>query len=193
MSLINDALKRAKLTQAENPPTTPTLEFRAAEAAAETSRQKALLVVGLCLMLIAIIGMATLLVKYATEANRRNVSVGARRGDAPIVAKVQTNAANETVIVAAVKAAEDVLLERKLDPDKPDTNGVPVFTENAAPPLPAFKLQGIFFNPGNPSAVVNGRTIYLGDRVNGFRLIAVSPVAVTLSNGAETNVLSLSQ
>jgi hypothetical protein len=55
------------------------------------------------------------------------------------------------------------------------------------------RLQGISFNPSAPSAVVNGRVLYLGDTVNGFRLTAISPVAVTLERGTESLVLDLSR
>ena len=50
LSLINDALKRAKQTQQENPPTTPALEFRRVEPGQKENRRTTLLVVGLALV-----------------------------------------------------------------------------------------------------------------------------------------------
>ena len=76
----------------------------------------------------------------------------------------------------------------------PALQGVPVAAAilEALKPAP-MKLQGIFFNPQNPSAVVSGRSVYLGDRVGSFRVMGISPVAVTLVSATATNVLSLSE
>jgi hypothetical protein len=84
--------------------------------------------------------------------------------------------------------------------EEPDTNRVPVLAEVVAevvaevrPVVAVLKLQGIAFDPQKPSAIINGRTFYLGDVVEDFRLIGISPVAVTLVSATETNVLSLSR
>jgi hypothetical protein len=86
-------------------------------------------------------------------------------------------------------------------PTPPVTVAAPTTNENSEPAVAAgeslksapLKLQGIFFNPKNPSAVVNGRTVYLGERVAGFFVLAMSPSSVTFANSTVTNVLSLSQ
>jgi hypothetical protein len=191
MSLINDALKRAKQAQQENPPTTPPLEFRPVEPAQGESRRPTLLVVALSLVVVSILGLAGLLVCFVTQSSQSPLPVAARMADAPVPPSVPppvepARAPQPVVPPPAGEVAEH--------PDEPDTNGVPVGAAlvEALPP-PALKLQGIFFNPNNPSAVVNGRTVYLGDRVNGFRLVAVSPVAATFASATETNVLSLSE
>ncbi len=57
------------------------------------------------------------------------------------------------------------------------------------PPKP--KLQGIFYNPSRPSAVVNGKTVYLGGSVGEFRVLAIRPESVVLGNASQTNVLHL--
>ncbi len=91
--------------------------------------------------------------------------------------------------VAPLAAVEPTIIEH---PDEPDTNSYPVVAVEAPPP-PQIKLQGIFYNPQNPSAILDGRTVFLGDRVTGgFRVIAISPTNVTLGSATETNVLSLS-
>jgi hypothetical protein len=193
MSLINDALKRAKQTQQANPPSTPALEFRPVEPGQKENRRTALLVVGLALVLIAIVGLAGALVWFVSQSKEAALPVAARVVDAPLTPLPQAAA----IAVAPTNVSESVAAKPITDPielpDEPNTNGVPVVaTIVEAIKPPALKLQGIFFSPSNPSAVVNGRTVYLGDRVNGFRLLAVSPVAVTFANATETNVLSLS-
>lgn len=193
MSLINDALKRAKQSQDENPPTAPALEFRPVEPGQKENRHTTLLVVGLALVLIAIIGLAGTLVWFVSQAKPGPLPVAARVADPPLAPLPQ----NATSTVAETNPPQPTIAKPASEafklPDEPNTNGVPVvaaIVEAVKPPV--LKLQGIFFSPSNPSAVVNGKTIFLGDRVNGFRLLAVSPVAATFASATETNVLSLS-
>jgi hypothetical protein len=58
----------------------------------------------------------------------------------------------------------------------------------AASPL---KLQGIVFNPRRPSALINGRVMFVGDRVRDLRITAIHPDDVVLAGANRTNVLSL--
>ena len=71
------------------------------------------------------------------------------------------------------------------------TNTLPAVAAEE-PKAPELKLQGIFFNPRSPSAVVNGKTVYVGDKVSGFRVFAITPQNVTLGTATQTNVLDLS-
>jgi len=59
---------------------------------------------------------------------------------------------------------------------------------SAAAPL---KLQGIVFNPKRPSALINGRVMFVGERIRDLRIIAIRPDSVVLSGNSRTNVLSL--
>ena len=50
-----------------------------------------------------------------------------------------------------------------------------------APARSNHKLQGIFYTVANPSAIINGRTVFTGDRlVGGYRVERISPKSVTL-------------
>lgn len=197
MSLINDALKRAKKAQQENPPATPPLEFRAVEPGQSENRRVTLLVVGLSLVFVAVLGLAGVLVWFVSQSKPATLPVAARVADAPIAplpkrepAAVTAVATTDMVEPALAKPTSEIID----NPDEPNTNGVPVIaTIIEAIKPPPLKLQGIFFNPNAPSVVVNGRTIYLGDRVGSFRLLAVSPVSATFASATETNVLSLSE
>lgn len=185
MSLINEALKRAKQAQQENPATPPPLEFRSEEPGEIPPRRATLLIVGITLVVVMILGMAGMLIWFVARANSA-LPVVARVADAPLPA---TGSEPETTAnVPPVSAPVQVE-----PPEPPNTNRVPVVAQmvEAIQP-PVLKLQGIFFSPSRPSVVVNGKTMYLGDRVNGFRLIAVSPVAATFVSATETNLLSLS-
>jgi hypothetical protein len=59
------------------------------------------------------------------------------------------------------------------------------------PVTPAFKLQGIFYRPSNPSAVVNSKTVYIGDIIYNGRVKAIDRQSVTIDVGGVSQVLTL--
>jgi hypothetical protein len=72
------------------------------------------------------------------------------------------------------------------------TNAAPV-TE-APPPKPALpKLQAIVFSPTRPSVMVSGKTLFIGDKLNGLRVTAIDQESVTLVGAGQTNVLTLAE
>jgi hypothetical protein len=179
MSLINDALKRAKKTQKENPTPTPPLQFRPVEPAQEGRPRAPLLIITAALAALALVAMGGLLIWVFAQQREANLQAQARTVEeaAPVA---PLNKPTTTTNLASIPSTEG------------QTNGLPA-GETVEPPKPELKLQGIFFNPKNPSAVVNGRTVYVGDRVSGFGVLAVTPHSVTLGNATQTNVLSLSE
>ena len=64
-------------------------------------------------------------------------------------------------------------------------------TGEAAKPVSALKLQGIFFGHSRPSAIINGKTVYVGDILDKARIVAIQPKSVTVEMGGETNILKL--
>jgi cytoskeletal protein RodZ len=198
MSLINDALKRAKQNQETNPPATPTLEFRPVEPAQGEGRRTSLLLVGLSLVIVAIVGMCGALILYVSQKNGPAllVEASANYQQPPAATNTPTQPAPKStppVTVAAPANTTPAVTELI----ETSATNEPVVTAMAAvvealKPAP-LKLQGIFFNPKNPSAVVNGKTVYLGERIAGFFVLAMSPTSVTFANSATTNVLSLSE
>ncbi len=192
MSLINEALKRAKQAQQENPPALPPLEFHPEEPGQISPRRTTLLIVGITLVVVMILGMAGMLIWYVSQANPASLAVAARTVDGPVPPSQSGVKAAASATVTSPSIAATTTNHSEVS-DASNTNRGPVVAEIiAAIQPPALKLQGIFFSPSRPSVVVNGKTIYLGDRVNGFRLIAISPVAATFVSATETNVLSLS-
>ena len=168
MSLVNDALKRAQQAQQENPPPNPELAFRPVEPANEGQPGSPLLFFGAFVGLVIVIAGVGVLIWAVTSKRGPEMHADARTVAEPLPAVVSVEP-----VVAAIA-----------------TNSQP---EVAEPPKPEFKLQGIFFNPTRPSAVVNDRTVYVGDRVSGWHVKVITPKAVTLASASETNVLSLSQ
>jgi hypothetical protein len=79
---------------------------------------------------------------------------------------------------APVASAEPVKPETPPAPAAPAVAAPPA-TPKKAPTMP--KLQGIFYSPTTPSAIVDGQTVRPGDVVGSFRVKEISTDAVTLA------------
>ena len=58
-------------------------------------------------------------------------------------------------------------------------------------PFPQLRLQSIYYKPASPSVIINGRTLYVNDQVQGVTVAAIDPSSVTLVLSGRTNVLTL--
>jgi len=174
MSLINDALKRAKQTQQENPPPTPPLQFRPVEPTQEGHPRSPLIIVGAVLGLTLAVALGGSLIWVVAQQRSTSLQVEAR----PITEAAPADPPPAPLL-------EEPAAAPAITPAEAITNALPAVAE--------LKLQGIFFNPRRPSAVVNGKTVYVGDRVSGFHVFAITPATVTLGTANQTNVLSLSE
>ncbi|HIG31101.1 MAG TPA: hypothetical protein EYQ50_26180 [Verrucomicrobiales bacterium] len=56
---------------------------------------------------------------------------------------------------------------------------------------PKLKLSGIFFRANNPSILVNGRTLFVGDEVEGVQVVAITRHHALNSKGGETKTLTM--
>ena len=68
----------------------------------------------------------------------------------------------------------------------------PVPSAPAVPQFPELKLQGILYNRSNPSALINGKTLSVGQKVSGARVTKIERDSVTLEWNGETRQLELS-
>jgi hypothetical protein len=57
--------------------------------------------------------------------------------------------------------------------------------------IPKLKLQGIYFRRTNPSVLINGRTLFIGDRVEGARVVTIDRQTVTVEFGGQVSLLTL--
>ena len=156
MSLINDALKRAREQQKNPPPGVPPLrpfEPRKSGDAPEWILPS---------VIIFLIVAACFLIGFAM-ANRTVTQIE----HAPEAAAV-------TQEVEAVSA--------------------PIIREptNAEPEIqaPVFRVQGIVYDPVRPWAIINGKTVFVGDHVDNFRVKIITKNTVTLqaADGSETKL-----
>jgi hypothetical protein len=70
---------------------------------------------------------------------------------------------------------------------------VPVVAAPNSPPpkFPLLRLQSIYYRPSNPSVMINGRTLYVDDEIQGVKVADIQPANVTLVLSGYTIVLTL--
>jgi hypothetical protein len=64
----------------------------------------------------------------------------------------------------------------------PEIPAVPEVATNAPSAVPAHKLQGVGYNAARPWAIVDGKTVYAGDRVGNYSVKEILQSAVTLED-----------
>jgi MSHA biogenesis protein MshK len=218
MSLVNDALKRAKEAQQQAAPPPPSqMQFRPVEPG-QHGRNGPRLIVPVTLTVLAL--LALVLPWQWAKGNRmtepreaRAVTRTAvqptvtRQPVSPPAAAITPAPASEpspppqteshptpaTGIVdtlAAIDAATSASPAVAKEPENEATNAVAIAPapQSKAAPL---RLQAIVFNPKRPSALISGKTLFIGDRLGDARVVAIDRESATLVGGGRTNVLSL--
>ena len=165
MSLINDALKQTKQSQPQIPPVNPPT-LSPVESAVPGAGSWLAPVMIILLLAAAGIFIGLSLSKHAPPLP-----------STPLMAETTTQRVNTAVVVPL--AVPNPL---------PDTNAAAAVAFRSPEP----KLQGILFAATRPCAIVSGKTVFVGDQINEFRVAAISKDSVTLQSETATNVLSLS-
>ncbi len=57
--------------------------------------------------------------------------------------------------------------------------------------FPPLRLQSIFYRPSNPSVIINGKTLFVTDEINGVTVADIRVSSVTLVLSGQTNTLTL--
>jgi hypothetical protein len=179
MSMINDALKRAKETQpkstaaAEGPPLQHVNVVRPA-------RRPDLL---LPLLVAVILLLAALLFGLWSKSlpEVQPVQVAEISKPVPVIApptNLMANLTNGTNATNASNATNTI-----------STNVVLAVMEPPKPPPITYKLQSIFYRPNNPSAVINGKTLYLGSKVGEAHVLAIGKESATIVTASGQTIL----
>lgn len=115
---------------------------------------------------------------------------------AQVVAVTTTLATNEpaapttpTVTTASTNAAPITAAPGDQHGVTPETNA-PV-APGPTTPFDAVKLQAVFFRTANPVALINGKTLGVGDHVLGLTVVAIEKNTVTLASGDEQRTFKL--
>ncbi len=221
MSLINDALRRAKAARPQPaPPPTQEPHFRPVEPEQRLRHATGLLVpvsFGVAALLALLAVWFWLQQRHSDLVARAKIpEQTVRQAPAPQPPSVPANpAAVETKVAmtAPAKVAQTSATVATPPPaSSPATAGTPAqpspslaatnlssptettnATTPAAPQPPPLKLKGIVYNQGKSSAVINGRVLFIGDRIGECRVTAISQESVMLVGGGKTNILSLEE
>ncbi len=204
MSLINDALKRATQTP---PPAVPPAGADPSLRPVEYHRPSTLPLVLVPLLLLAIFSLAAWLFYEGWKQSRRAKSANA---DLPVAARhfpanstepsqsaKQTKAEKpprtEPLLPGGPRPSQMATAPAPTETAPPATNP-PAPVAPAPPPKPTFpvlKLQGIFYRPSNPSAVINSKTVYRGDKIERAKVVNIEADSVTVEWEGQTKVLTL--
>lgn len=222
MSLINDALKQARESQQQAvPPPSSQLQLRPVEPGQETRSSRGLLIsVALALAALAVLFVAWQLTQPkhvgAALPVRGKTHAAAQPTPVPQAAVVSVppatappapasepqTAPSPTPAPAPMPAVAVAPTPTAIEPatNTPvavapgggaPSEAAPV--EAAAPKLGPTKLQAIVFSPTRPSVMINSKTLFVGDKLNGFAVTAIDRESVTLVAGGQTNILTLPQ
>jgi hypothetical protein len=195
MSLINEALKRAREVPIAP---APELHFRPVEQPPVARRT-----VGLMLPVV-VAGLALLALLLVWQLSHRSGSSAQQLSVAPVSEPSPTAVSAPPVDSSQAQPARPAAPAvtppaPAVAPPAPENvaAAAPTNSDTAAePPPPApppLKLQGVVFNPKRPSALISGKTVFVGDRIRDFRVVAISADSATLMGAGQTNVLSLSE
>ena len=67
----------------------------------------------------------------------------------------------------------------------------PAEPESAAQDFPSLKVQGASFGTTNPSVIVSGKTIFVGDKIERAKVVSIERQSITLEAGGQTKVFYL--
>jgi hypothetical protein len=214
MSLINDALKRAKQAQQDAPPADPVTQFRPVEPAIQPARHGLGLILPISLGLVALLALLLL-----WELSRRGSSPSPAAANSPLNVAARALPSEQAAPVPAAESPSSPVtrpVASSTTSVKPTVASVPDSSGNSngsipntnltatasditdsnrvsgaeLPPAP-LKLQGIVYNPHRPSALINGRVVFVGDRVRDLKVTAIHASDVLLTGEGRTNLLSL--
>jgi hypothetical protein len=175
MSLINDALKRAKQFEKKQAPSIPPLETPFVDGQITTKRPEWIVPVLLCTLAAAalFIGLAFLIFE-------------------------RKPAQQLTAAVVVPPPVQAIVTPKPSSPPAPVTNQTAAVTAlvsaapSAPPSPPPLHVQGISYSNAKWQAIVNGRTVFVGDSVNGFRVSNISKNNVSfIAPGGSQKTLAL--
>ncbi len=215
MSLINDALKRAKQAQGQTPaPKASSPQLRPVEPVAAVSHSSRLAMPAIT---VAAIGLALFLAWRLVRTNGsvqpglagpQIPSAVAASQPAPVAQHAPARAAEATAAVppsstpaatlgTAAEARSSVTSNPVVAAPGAAANvataivptNAPAAPEKPAPP----KLQGIMYQPGHPAAMISGKMVFIGDKLGAWRVAAIDQESATLICSGQTNILTLTQ
>jgi hypothetical protein len=215
MSLINEALKQAGQPGVSSSPSPSPRAVGVLRPVSTPPASRPLLLVLLPIALLVALVMAFLVLKQAWSTRQETNVAPAATAPAkpaddwfqPVAPRSPESPAVAPQAVQATMSAPP-LVDSK--PSAPVTPGVASVSEAAPatsaasasapaatpvpvalPAPPAFKLQGITYSAAAPSALVNGKAVFVGDEVDGALVTKIDRGSVTLAVEGKAQVLRM--
>jgi hypothetical protein len=163
MSLINDALRRAKESQRKNNPSgaAPLSPIPARDEEQDFSWILPVIIVLLIVVAVFFIAKST-----------------ARHAEKKIIAAPDNSTTQQVESVRAPAPPPVVIGPAAIV---------------APPPEPTTRIQGIAYDSVHPWAIVSGKTVYVGDSVEGMVVTEIARNSITLTGKGQTNKLYVGQ
>jgi MSHA biogenesis protein MshK len=96
--------------------------------------------------------------------------------------------AKRLMIVLGLLAASSAFAQGLSDPTRPPS-AAPSIQQNTTEEVS--RLQSVLISPGRKLAVIDGRTVALGERVGDATVVAIAPAQVILQRGGSYQTLKL--
>ena len=179
MSLVNDALKRAQRIQQKQRDLPPPPLLRSAPPPPPNS--------GFWLRFLAT-ALAVLGITFLVIFWRLSPDGHPPEGQKPLPVSTTPHPPAQSQPVPV----QPVIAETNPSPipsPPPPITKAPAAAPSKPTPSP-LKLQAIFYTPRNPSAIINGKTVQIGDTFEGLRIVKINPDSVDLATPTQTNRLT---
>ena len=189
MSLINDALKKADETQRTGgAPPPPPIPMRPAKPSTSSFLPVFLLIV----FMLAVLGLAAWFFASWWKINRERLlakAVEVHARSAPVAVETNEPAApppptievKEPIVETNIVTVTN-FVQAKLE--------APAVT-NVLKTLAALRLQGVFYRPPDSTALINGKSVHVGDKFQDVSVLDIRKDRVMVSLNGVTNVLEL--
>jgi cytoskeletal protein RodZ len=217
MSLINDALRRAREAERDAPPPpSPQMQFRPVEPA-QHPRHGLGLIVPAALAVVALLALL-----FIWQLARERMAIEPREVQAPTPPAAQPKIAPQPTVpppevvaaatqpsppppqpspqtASATGVTNPLAVTATTTPASPpeakeqeNEVAIPVaITRPPEPESPPLKLQAIAFNPKQPCVVINGTILFVGEKLGDLRVVAIDRKSATLVGVGRTNILTM--
>jgi hypothetical protein len=195
MSLINNALKEAVETRPKNATPNIGTQFMAVDCPPRSGHSN----IGLTALIAVVMMLSGVMMWKWFRADSGEMKVRARSYDSVVnpVSTPKSLPESQPKSKSPTASAKDaaVVPTSTGNEQKPETGTTTDLAVAPEPPKPEpviYKLQGIVYQPGRSTAVINGKTVSAGERVGDSRVLKVEKDFVVLVNSAgQTNLLDL--
>ena len=200
MSLINDALKKARKAQPAGASSADGPDLLPVEADAG-GRGGSIFTLPFIIAVVLVLGGVMIWAWY--RAGRVDLVVRGNTGaatvsTAPRASEPKATVAPKTTTMASTETASSVTTSATVpavvaSADAGSTNVLTV-AEALKPVAMVYKLEGIFYSAKKPTAVINGDLVSVGSRVEAGRVVAIDEESATVvTEAGETNLLVLTR